>query len=206
MAIISTEENIKFTMSAHMAGGQNICNGTIYKKTSKAMLDNVVEVNIYDSSDIKKVYEITNADLREIALAAIGDNPKVGDSSELEIILPDEAMLMLSLDNRKNRDMSEIGEMAEVQIVGALSPEEREEMVDEMIKNDIRTIREDFYNDDFALFDAMLRGNSGWAQYSTLTDDEIRSEYAELQAELGIDSIFDQDEDQDEQNSEKIKL
>ena len=53
----------------------------------------------------------------------------------------------------------------------------REEMIDEMIRDDIKGIKDDLYNDDVSFLDTVLRGGCGRKQYSELSDEEIKTEY-----------------------------
>jgi hypothetical protein len=208
MAVISTEEVVKFSLNAHTKGGESIGHGTIYKKTSKAMLDSVVEVMVKDIGATGKAYNLTSSDIKEIVLAAIGDDSDLSISGSLEIVLPEEALLKLFLNDTENVDMAEVGELAEVYIIqkdGSLSPEVREQMITEMIADDIDIISSNLANGDVEFLESLLRGDSGRAQYSVLDDDKIRAEYAELKANSPDEenSLFDQDEDMDEPTKRK---
>lgn len=66
----------------------------------------------------------------------------------------------------------------------------REEMINVMIIDDINSIRESFTHESVTFLDSVLRGNSGWKQYSELTDEEIVREFKDRNSENELDEII----------------
>lgn len=57
----------------------------------------------------------------------------------------------------------------------------RLEMIDALVENDIISIKHSMQYDDYSFLGDILRGNSGWKQYSELSDSEIEIEYKEME-------------------------
>lgn len=52
----------------------------------------------------------------------------------------------------------------------------RDEKVNLLVACDIRSIRNDMYDNDFSYLESILRG-AGWVQYVDLTDEEVDEEF-----------------------------
>lgn len=56
----------------------------------------------------------------------------------------------------------------------------REEMTDALVKRDIESIIDSLEYGDIEFLDAVLRGD-GWVPYNQLTDEQLKTEWEELQ-------------------------
>jgi hypothetical protein len=68
----------------------------------------------------------------------------------------------------------------------------KEIMIETMIKDDTNSIREAMQENDYVFLHSVLRGNSGWKQYSELTTEEITREFNGRNSEGELDSLADE--------------
>lgn len=77
--------------------------------------------------------------------------------------------------------------LCRVQSIVALT---RDQMINVMIKDDINSIRESLAQHDTKFLDSILRGDSGWIQYSQLTNIQIANEYDGRNKDGELDELF----------------